>query len=351
MALLMKSEDDLWILDSGATQHISPYIEDFTEIDYTRVASLSTANKNANSEVKGIGIIKILVVNDEGEERKFTVKNAWYSPDAPARMMSVFRVSQKGGSVLEDVEKSVITRPNGETYTNSMRGNLYVVKTQILKPKANLVRGTKGAKPNSKQGKDPEHPNPSTPVAPTPQETPTSQQPVAPSIVEALELQQKEEPADSVTATTGNDVDRNTPSESQTEPRQQSDAMEHPTPREAEHSEPRDIKEKSMELWHRKLGHLHKDAMIHMINHRTATGWKVAKSSELKMCTPYIQGKAHRKPQSKQPATRATELGAIVHTDMYGPVRTASHRGYRYAIIFVDDYSRERWIEFCKSKS
>ena len=64
-----------------------------------------------------------------------------------------------------------------------------------------------------------------------------------------------------------------------------------------------------------------------------------------------MQGKAQRQPQSKKPAGKATALGEVVHTDLYGPVRTASRKGHRYAIVFVDDYSRERWVEFLKKKS
>ena len=37
---------------------------------------------------------------------------------------------------------------------------------------------------------------------------------------------------------------------------------------------------------------------------------------------------------------RATELLALVHTDVCGPFRTSAHGGFSYFITFTDDFSR-----------
>jgi hypothetical protein len=40
-----------------------------------------------------------------------------------------------------------------------------------------------------------------------------------------------------------------------------------------------------------------------------------------------------------------------VHSDVWGPVRTASWGGYMYFFIFIDDYSRKVWVYFMQHKS
>ena len=39
-----------------------------------------------------------------------------------------------------------------------------------------------------------------------------------------------------------------------------------------------------------------------------------------------------------------------IHTDVWGPTKTASIRGNHYFVSFIDDYSRRRWIYTIKHK-
>ena len=41
---------------------------------------------------------------------------------------------------------------------------------------------------------------------------------------------------------------------------------------------------------------------------------------------------------------RATSPFALVHTDVWGPCRTASTLGFQYFVTFIDDYSRCTWL-------
>lgn len=50
-------------------------------------------------------------------------------------------------------------------------------------------------------------------------------------------------------------------------------------------------------------------------------------------------------------ARRATQALEIVHSDLCGPMQTASLGGSRYFLLFIDDYSRMSWIYFLKNKS
>lgn len=41
----------------------------------------------------------------------------------------------------------------------------------------------------------------------------------------------------------------------------------------------------------------------------------------------------------------------LVHTDLYGPIRTKSIQGDRYFMIFTDDFSRMMWVTLLKDKT
>ena len=41
----------------------------------------------------------------------------------------------------------------------------------------------------------------------------------------------------------------------------------------------------------------------------------------------------------------------VVHTDVWGPSKTASIHGCRYYVSFIDDHTRKVWVYFMKQKS
>jgi transposase InsO family protein len=51
-------------------------------------------------------------------------------------------------------------------------------------------------------------------------------------------------------------------------------------------------------------------------------------------------------------ATHKTE-GVLdyIHSDIWGPVRTASRGGQIYFLTFIDDFSRKVWVYFMQHKS
>jgi len=46
-----------------------------------------------------------------------------------------------------------------------------------------------------------------------------------------------------------------------------------------------------------------------------------------------------------------TRLLGLIHSDVIGPMQTQTMRGYRYIIMFTDDYSRYTEVYFMKLKS
>ena len=48
---------------------------------------------------------------------------------------------------------------------------------------------------------------------------------------------------------------------------------------------------------------------------------------------------------------RAKSLFELVHTDVWGPCRTASTLGFQYCVTFIDDYSRCTWLFLMKNRA
>ena len=53
-------------------------------------------------------------------------------------------------------------------------------------------------------------------------------------------------------------------------------------------------------------------------------------------------------PQERNVCKRPLE---VVHTDVWGPTKTASIHGCRYYVSFIDDHTRKVWVYFMKQKS
>ena len=41
----------------------------------------------------------------------------------------------------------------------------------------------------------------------------------------------------------------------------------------------------------------------------------------------------------------------VVHSDVWGPAKTASMGGCRFYVTFIDDHTRKVWVYFMKEKS
>ena len=59
-------------------------------------------------------------------------------------------------------------------------------------------------------------------------------------------------------------------------------------------------------------------------------------------------GKQARLPFLVNKAWRAIEKLQLIHTNVCGPMRTASLSGNRYFMVLVDDFSRICWVYFLK---
>ena len=101
-----------------------------------------------------------------------------------------------------------------------------------------------------------------------------------------------------------------------------------------------EVDEKSLEIWHRRLGHyylenINKYLSLHQIKTPKCIECKVAKMSR----------KSHG---GKTP--KATKILEIIHSDISGPYNS-SINNKKYFITFMDEFSRKVWIYTLKSKA
>jgi transposase InsO family protein len=99
-----------------------------------------------------------------------------------------------------------------------------------------------------------------------------------------------------------------------------------------------------LQLYHERFGHQNKRHVKSLLSKELNI--KVEMDSEL--CEGCMYGKAHRLPFGTR--TKTTKAGQRVHTDVCGPFQE-SMSGFKYFVLFKDDYTKFRTIYFLKEKS
>nr|AAX95066.1 retrotransposon protein, putative, unclassified [Oryza sativa Japonica Group]ABA91624.1 retrotransposon protein, putative, unclassified [Oryza sativa Japonica Group] len=86
--------------------------------------------------------------------------------------------------------------------------------------------------------------------------------------------------------------------------------------------------------WHARFGHINFAALRKM-------------GRESLAC---LAGKHRRAPFAQEALHNATELLALIHGDLCGPITPATPSGNRYFLLLVDDYSRYMWLTLLATK-
>ncbi|MBJ4058734.1 DDE-type integrase/transposase/recombinase, partial [Salmonella enterica subsp. enterica serovar Goldcoast] len=100
-------------------------------------------------------------------------------------------------------------------------------------------------------------------------------------------------------------------------------------------------------IWHCRLGHiskkrvekLHSDGMLNSFD-----------LESFETCESCLVGKITKTPFTGR-SERASDLLALIHTDVCGPMSTTARGGFQYFITFTDDYSRYGYIYLMRNKS
>ena len=106
-------------------------------------------------------------------------------------------------------------------------------------------------------------------------------------------------------------------------------------------------RKESLETWHKILGHCNIEdvkKLEHVVNgmHIRDQG-----TFDCEICTLAKQSNQ----RNHEADTRATKPFELVHTDLAGPIEPMAKDGFRYVIIFTDDYSGCLFTYFLKEKS
>jgi transposase InsO family protein len=103
------------------------------------------------------------------------------------------------------------------------------------------------------------------------------------------------------------------------------------------------------QLWHHRLGHP-SDRVLVSAMPSLSSCMSISNKHVQHHCKHCLIGKMHRLPfpHSQFQSTQPLEL---VHSDVWGPAPVNSYNGYKYYLLFVDDFSKFSWLFLLKSKS
>ncbi|CAL1397608.1 unnamed protein product [Linum trigynum] len=108
--------------------------------------------------------------------------------------------------------------------------------------------------------------------------------------------------------------------------------------------------EHSLELWHRRFGHLSPKAILQLQQKEFVRDLPKL-TGEVGVCSTCQVGKQHRAPFPKKSTWRATQKLQLLHADLCGPITPTSNGGKRYIFTLIDDFSRKLWVFFLAAKS
>ena len=105
-------------------------------------------------------------------------------------------------------------------------------------------------------------------------------------------------------------------------------------------------KDSSIELWHKRLGHLSEKGLQILSKKQLLSG---AKGTLLKTCVDCLAGKTHRVAFHRFPPSRRSKVLDLIHTDVCF-MRDKTLGGASYYVTFIDDHSRKVWTYALKTK-
>ena len=103
----------------------------------------------------------------------------------------------------------------------------------------------------------------------------------------------------------------------------------------------------NLQTWHRILGRCNTTDIKKL--EKVVDGMKINDKGDFD-CETCILSK-QTNTHNREPDVRATKAFELVHTDLAGPINPVAKDGFKYAIIFVDDYSGCTFTYFLKEKS
>ena len=108
---------------------------------------------------------------------------------------------------------------------------------------------------------------------------------------------------------------------------------------------------KTWDLWHRRLGHPHTIRLEHMSKSGLLLKKMNVKSisfdHKCQSCALEIASKLSFSSSN----TKVDEPFDLIYSDLWGPSPILSRLGYRYFVLFINQYTQFAWVYFLCAKS
>lgn len=104
-------------------------------------------------------------------------------------------------------------------------------------------------------------------------------------------------------------------------------------------------------MWHRRLGHRNYETIKTISSNQLVIGITINNCKYEMEYEACIKAKSNDTPFLKSAAFRATKSLQLIHSDVFGPIKTPTVGGKRYSITFIDHYFRFCIIYFMSKKS
>jgi hypothetical protein len=117
--------NNVWYIDSGATQHFSPHKELFIELEDIENYKVNIAN-GSSIDVTGKGKVEITVLEND-TPKIITVNNVHYAPKMSFNLLSVSQLDQNGTEILFSKGKCIIHKNNQLVLEITKQNNSYKI--------------------------------------------------------------------------------------------------------------------------------------------------------------------------------------------------------------------------------
>ncbi|KAF1334706.1 Integrase catalytic core protein, partial [Globisporangium splendens] len=104
-------------------------------------------------------------------------------------------------------------------------------------------------------------------------------------------------------------------------------------------------------LWHLRLGHIGHGGLDAIVKQKLGVGIDITSVSKWELCGGCALGKQTRVSFQSTAPERAKNVLDVVHSDVCGPMQTATFSDKRYFVTFIDDKSRFCVVFLLRSKS
>jgi hypothetical protein len=138
-SLLAEIRDDTWIIDSGASHHITTKLTDYTSYQpYPEPEIIQTANVHDSLKIHGEGTVFFNTETTNGQIHTVRLDNVCYIPNGSNRLLSRGQLCLEGLVEKADSKSTTFSLPTGRVFLRGFPRNetdmLHWVRSQIAHP-------------------------------------------------------------------------------------------------------------------------------------------------------------------------------------------------------------------------